>query len=425
MATGRGHDKAMQIIHAVRAACDPRSAMARAVKDRPPHCRRPAVIAAGKAAASMYEGYLDSSPEPASRFMVVPEGTPAPQWALRADHPLPTDRCIAAAKALIEFVRETKESGACDGFVVLLSGGSSALLTLPFENISLEQYASAIEYLLHSGRNIQEINTIRKHCEQLKGGRLAVLMHPMPCDAYLLSDVVGDDPSSIGSGPTVPDPTTMAKLHTFYKENELSPYGKHVHPLTRGLPETPKPGDPRLANSRYTIVGSNAIAVNAAVVCARRLGYTVPTPEIGVVEEAGAVGKRLGALARASDPNRAIILGGETVVLITNPGGRGGRNQHIALTAAIEIDGRRDITIASFATDGVDGRTDAAGAIVTGDTCRTAREHGLDPAAFRDRYDSYTFFDSLDQFGHEHLIRTGPTGTNVNDIAFALVHGPR
>lgn len=370
----------------------------------------------------MYEGFLESFPEPAARFMVVPEGTAAPSWALRADHPLPTQRCVAAAAALADFVRSIKERDSCDGFVVLLSGGASSLISLPFESIPLDRYAAAIEYLLGSGRSIQDINTIRKHCEQLKGGRLAALMHPFPCDSYLLSDVIGDDPSTIGSGPTVPDPTTMKELDAFCVCDEYSPYGEHVHPRTRGLPETPKPGDPRLAHARHTIVGSNLLAVNAAADCARKLGYAVPTPETGITGHALGEGQRLAGLAKSAPSGRAIVWGGETVVsIVKDSRGKGGRNQHMALAAAIEIDGRPHITIATFATDGVDGRTDAAGAVVTGDTCRLAREAGLDPRWSLDGCDSYTFFDSLDRGGHPHLIRTGPTGTNVNDIALALI----
>ncbi len=422
MSTSRGYEQAMHIIRTALAACDPSAAVAQAVKSHPPHCSRPAVIAIGKAAASMYGGLLTAFPGPASQFMVVPAGTAAPPWALRADHPLPTPRCLAAATALADFVRSAKEQNLCDGFVVLLSGGASSLITLPFPSISLDRYAHAIDFLLHSGRGIREINTIRKHCEQLKGGRLAALMHPLPCDAYLLSDVIGDDPSTIGSGPTVPDPTTMSELNTWFMWDEHSPYGEHIHPLTYGLPETPKPGDALLANSRHTIVGSNLLAVHAAVEAARSLGLGVSAPETGVVDDARIAGQRLATRAMSGPPNLAVVFGGETVVRVPRSLGRGGRNQHLALAAALEIEGRSNITIASFATDGVDGRTDAAGAIVTGDTCRVARSHGLDPEKSLLNCDSFTFFSALERLDHPHLIRTGPTGTNVNDIAIALVH---
>jgi hydroxypyruvate reductase len=416
-----GHAHALQIVQAVRAACDPRGAVARSLQTQSPRSHRPALIAVGKAAASMYRGFLDLFPEPQSRFMVVPEGTDAPPWAIRADHPLPTTRCLAAARALIEFVHQMKTNGACDGFIVLLSGGASSLLTLPFETIPLERYAPAIEHLLRSGLSIHELNTFRKHCEQLKGGRLGVLMHPLPCDAYLLSDVVGDNPSTIGSGPTVPDPTTLETFQTLLQQVRTSLFAEHLLTATAHLPETPKPGDPRLANSRHAIVGSNAMAIQAAAECARQLGYHPVTVETGVVGEAEAAGRRLGARASAAAPGEAIVLGGETVVSVRSPAGRGGRNQHLALAAAIEAEGHPNVTLATFATDGVDGPTDAAGAIVTGETCVIARAQGLDPARFLRESDSHTFFTLLDGHSHSHLIRTGPTGTNVNDIALALV----
>lgn len=163
------------------------------------------------------------------------------------------------------------------------------------------------------------------------------------------------------------------------------------------------------------------MAVQAAAECARQLGYHPVTAETGVVGEAEAAGRRLGSRASVAAPGEAIIWGGETVVSVRSPTGRGGRNQHLALASAIEVEGLPNVTIATFATDGVDGPTDAAGAIVNGDTCVTARAKGLDPATFLRECDSHTFFSLLEDHDHSYLMRTGPTGTNVNDIALALV----
>lgn len=413
------------ILAAVWRSCDPRPRVAEAVRKSPPRATRPGVIAVGKAAPAMLRGFRDAFTGPHEAIVVVPEGVPAPPGAIVSDHPYPTPRCVGAAQRVAAFV-EKVSSGVLpqDGFVVLLSGGASALLAWPYDEISIKDYAIATEEML--GLKIGQLNAIRKHCERLKGGKLAALMSPLPCDNYLLSDVIGDDPSTIGSGPTVPDPTTYKEAcEPFDWALEFTHAASVLYPLLkmgeRWHPETPKPGDPVFEHVRTTIVGSNSMAIEAAAGAARQLGFQVMTcPEVeGDAEWAG---RELARDIKGATPPAAVIYGGETRVL--NPGrkGKGGRNQEAALAAAIEISGGRGLAIAAFATDGVDGPTDAAGAVVTGGTRGCAEEHGLDALAALNRHDSYTFFGALERAGFPHLIRTGPTGTNANDILIALAY---
>src|SRR5262245_45715294 len=197
------------ILAAVRRGSDPRRCTAVAVRGAPPRAKRAAVIAVGKAALAMLQGFRDAWPGAHDAIVVVPQGVEAPPGAIVADHPIPTERCVRASQRTADFVR-TAATGLAghDGFVVLLSGGASALLTWPAPGIAIDDYAGAIEDVLRRGVNIHALNTIRKHCERLKGGRLGMMMAPLPCDTYVLSDVIGDDLSVVGSGPTVPDPTT-------------------------------------------------------------------------------------------------------------------------------------------------------------------------------------------------------------------------
>ena len=414
------------ILAAVRAAADPRGRTAQGVREHPPRGRRVAVIAVGKAAPAMLQGFRDSWGGEHDAVIVVPPGVAGPDGAIVADHPVPTQRSLRAAQRVAAFV-EAAASGATghDGFVVLLSGGASALLCWPVEGIGVEEYAAATRDML--GLEIRQLNAIRKHCERLKGGRLALTMGGLPCDNYLLSDVIGDDPSTIGSGPTVPDPTTFDEAREpFNYELEFTEAERVLLPhLREGAKrrdaETPKPGDPRLAAVRVGIVGGSAAAVQGACEAAAALGFGV-TSYRGVTGEAHWAGTELAREAALLGPPAALVYGGETTVRVGKKRGKGGRNQEVALAAALVIEGRRSIAVATFATDGVDGPTDAAGAVVTGRTCEQGRSAGLDPAQSLADHDSYSFFEALGRAGHPHLIKTGPTGSNVNDIAVALVY---
>jgi hydroxypyruvate reductase len=418
----------LNVIVSVRRASDPRGCVEAAVRQTPPAARYPAVVAVGKAAPAMLEGFRRSFVGEHDAILVVPEGVQAPKWAIVADHPIPTPRCVGAARKVESFIASIASgAGPHDGFVVLLSGGASALLTLPLPGIELQPYAEAIDELLRMGVGIQQLNMIRKHCELLKGGRMVVAMYPYPCDTYVLSDVVGDELSTVGSGPTVGDPTSFADAcKPFEWQLEFTVAAQVMEPfLADGMrgrhQETPKPGDPRLSRSRAMLVGSNSLAVNTAADELAQQRWTIATKRFGVTGEASTVGVEIAHWTREAIPQTALVFGGETTVNVDKRSGRGGRNQEAALAAAIELEGRDGVAVATFATDGIDGPTDAAGAIVTGETCRQARSIGLDPKEFLAAHDSFTFFEKLDRAGFPHLIKTGPTGTNVNDVAVALV----
>ena len=309
-----------------------------------------------------------------------------------------------------------------DTLLVLISGGASALMVAPADGISLDEKRATTDRLMREGADIHALNTVRKHLSQIKGGWLAARTRATTI-ALAISDVVGDDPSVIASGPTVADVSTFADALEFLRRCG----GESVYPaavvarLQRGaedgLPETPKPGDPRLARATTTIIGSRRDAMRGAADEARRLGYHVAAIDDAVVGEArGAAAAFVrDALARAATLPRpvAVIASGETTVHVKGKG-KGGRNQEFALAAAAAMP--RDAALASVGTDGVDGPTDAAGAIAGSTTLNRARAAGLDPQQYLDDNNVYAFFNALGD-----LIHTGPTGTNVGDLQLILL----
>lgn len=359
---------------------------------------------------------------------VVPErlarlDTPPQRFtAYPAAHPLPDERNVHAARQIAKVASQAKEG---DTLIALISGGGSAHLTLPVDDLWLDDLRGITEALQLAGAPITHLNMVRKHCELLKGGGLARLAHPASVWAFILSDVVGDPLDVIASGPTAPDPTTYADaldVLKYYNLLDVVPrVTEHLRAGARGeRPETVKPGDAVLAHVQNMLIGSNRLAVGAARRRAKEAGWNVVGYELGVEGEARVVG--MGLALRAHDlsgrPDRPCcwMMGGETTVTVHGEG-KGGRNQEVALAAALAIDGVENIAIASFATDGVDGPTAAAGAIVTGQTCARAREMGLDPQEYLNNNNSYVFFQQVGE-----LIQLGPTGTNVNDIVVALVY---
>jgi hydroxypyruvate reductase len=315
---------------------------------------------------------------------------------------------------------------AIDHVLLLLSGGGSALLTLPAPGLDLDDVRQLTELLLLSGASIQELNAVRKHVETLKGGRLAALAAPARLTALILSDVVGDPLDAIASGPASPDPTTFADaVHVLRSRGVWGkvPDAVRAH-LVRGEQgdeaETPKPGDPAFSQVRLRIVGNAALAALRAAEEAGRLGYDAHVDSTVVTGEARHVGERLAARASAlpvSGRATCAVSAGETTVTVRG-NGRGGRNQELALAAARHLDGHADVLVLSAGTDGLDGPTDAAGALATGTTAARAREQGLDLDAHLERNDSYAFFDALGD-----LVRTGPTGTNVMDLMLVMTAG--
>jgi glycerate-2-kinase len=338
-------------------------------------------------------------------------------------HPVPNEASVAAGLQALEM------AAAAEGepLVVLLSGGASALLVAPADRLALATKQAVTSRLLRAGADIHELNTVRKHLSRIKGGQLAAA-HPGPTLAFAISDVVGDDLSVIASGPTVGDPTRFADaLAVLDHRGGRQAYPQEaVNLLERGArgewPETPKPGDPALARATTRVIGSSRDLLGAAAASASELGYQVVTltePVTGEARTAASVVVPL-MLERAREPRAptAVLSAGETTVRVTGRG-RGGRNQEFALASIDLLAGIRGTALASVGSDGVDGPTDAAGAIVTSDSAARARRAGLAPARFLAENDSYRFFEALSD-----LVRTGPTGTNVGDFQVLLFHPP-
>ncbi len=332
-------------------------------------------------------------------------------------HPVPNERGAVGARAIEQLA---DKMGVGDTLLCLVSGGASSLMTLPAEGITVDEMASATTLLLRTGATIHELNCVRKHLDRLKGGRLAALAFPARVVTLVLSDVVGDSLSTIASGPTVGDSTTVASAIAILKSHgvwDRLPESVREH-LVSGTDESLKPGDPRLATSDSYIIGSNVNAADAARAHAASLGYAARVVTTSMTGEAARVGADIARdiqaeFARESRPV-ALIYAGETTVTVRG-NGTGGRNQELVLGAAIALDGTHGTAIASLGTDGVDGPTDAAGAVADGESMARARALHLDPAATLSANDTHAFWKALGA-----LVRTGPTGTNVMDIAVAL-----
>ena len=392
------------------------------------------LIAIGKAAVLMAGAVLDRLGDRIAAGVIVtrhagdyhaPDGV----RLIEAGHPVPDANSIAGARAIENLLRDVTPR---DVVLCVISGGGSALVTLPVEGITLDDLQATTGLLLRSGATVHELNAIRKHLDRIKGGGLARMAHGAKVIALILSDVVGDDLSVIASGPTAPDPSTFADAWRVIEQFNLADkvprsVMAHLEAGRRGtVPETPKPGDPLFDSIRNIVVGSNRLAVEAAEQAARSFGFNTLVLSTFVQGEARDVAKVAAAIAREIDRHNrpvarpaCVIWGGETTVTVRGQG-QGGRNQELALSAALGIDGLRDACLVTLATDGVDGPTDAAGAIVTGETLARAREVGLDAEKYLAKNDSYRFFQDLssDPTG---LIRIGPTGTNVNDVLFLFM----
>jgi glycerate 2-kinase len=320
-----------------------------------------------------------------------------------AGHPIPDERGHQGALRILEIARA---AGPRDLLICVISGGASALLPAPLAGNSLAAKQAITQQLLLSGANIHELNAVRKHMSAIKGGRLAAAAYPAHVLGLILSDVIGDDLDVIGSGPTVGDPSMAVEA-----ECVLRKYGVSAGPLE----ETPKPGDPRLARVQNLIVGSNRLAMDAAASKAKELGYRTLVLSSSIDGETRDIARMHAAIAREIRARPACILsGGETTVTVRGKG-LGGRNQEFVLAAAIALAGH-PCTIFSAGTDGLDGPTDAAGAIADEKTLARAQVLKLDAREFLRDNDSYHFFEPLDA-----LVKTGPTGTNVMDVRILLI----
>ena len=387
------------------------------------------LIGAGKAGQPMAEAAQEFFGDRISEGMVIVKDGYTKKSSLskrikivEAGHPLPDQRGVNATQ---EIIKHLQNSTANDLVICLISGGGSALLVSPVEGVLLDELQHLTELLLASGATINEINTLRKHLDRVKGGQLARIASPARVLCLILSDVVGDPLDVIASGPTVPDPSTYqdaVDILVRYAILEQVPTSIRTH-LELGqqgnIPETPKPGDHFFSNVHNMIVGSNHTATQAAISQAKIEGFNTLTLTNYMQGEASQVGKFLGsvlrqlALQNQPIPRPAcVIVGGETTVTIKG-NGMGGRNQELALGAVAELDGLKDIALITLTTDGGDGPSDAAGAVVTGDTLSRAKSMGLEPEEYLANNDSYNYFSPL-----EDLLRIGPTRTNVNDLTF-------
>jgi hydroxypyruvate reductase len=365
------------------------------------------VIGAGKASARMAQALQHLlGTRITDGWVNVPDGNAVRLRRIvlhEAGHPIPDQRGVEGARRITEIARDSSRR---DLLICAISGGASALMPLPAPGVTLARKKEITRRLLASGANIHEINTVRKHMSAIKGGHLVALAHPATVIALILSDVIGDDLSAIGSGPTAPDSTTCADAASVLKR-----YGIPSPPLM----ETPK----RPAAVQNLIVGSNRQSIDLAAKKARELGYRPIVLSTTIDGETRDIARMHAALAReaiARGHRRICFLsGGETTVTIRGKG-LGGRNQEFVLAATIALEKTSGATIFSAGTDGIDGPTDAAGAIADSSTLLRASRLKLDPRSFLDNNDSYRFFERLGG-----LVKTGPTGTNVMDVRILLV----
>jgi hydroxypyruvate reductase len=340
-------------------------------------------------------------------------------------HPLPDAAGSGGARLMLDLLGKTASR---DLVLAVISGGASALLTLPAESISLADLQETTDLLLRIGATVVELNTVRKHLSLIKGGGLAREAAPATVVCLVLSDVVGDPLDVIGSGPTVPDPSTFADAWSVLERYDLAArVPAAVRERLRAgcagrIQETPKPGSDAFQRVHNMVVGSNRLAAEAAITAASIRAFNTLLLSTYVEGEARHVARVAAAIAKeVLSYNRPVprpaclVWGGETTVTVVGDG-LGGRNQELALAAAIALDGLPNVLLVALGTDGTDGPTDAAGAVATGETVARARALGLDPDQHLADNNAYPFFDKLDD-----LIRTGPTGTNVNDLLLLFV----
>ena len=390
------------------------------------------VLAAGKASLGMAVAGVErlAGRCAGGLAMVVPElaaGAEAGRLVragvevIAADHPRASERNVAAARRVAEFVERLEPT---DSLLVLLSGGASAHLTLPAPGLDLEVVAGVSAALMRAGAAIGELNAVRKHLEQLKGGRLAQRCRAGRIVALVLSDVIGDALDAIGSGPFAPDPTTFADaldvLGRWGVEGAAPRAGEFLRRGRGGeLAETPKPGEVCFTRVAHRVIARNDTALDASVRTLEAQGIGVESIRRGAAGEAAGLAAELVAQAQGGPAGsarpRAWILGGEPTVRVGRGTGTGGPAQELALAGARLISGADRTELLAFSTDGRDGPTDAAGALLRGETWGAIARTGLDPAGLLGNHDSHA---ALDRVGA--LIRTGPTGTNVNHVAVLL-----
>lgn len=394
----------------------------------PPHLPekpkgRVLIISAGKAAASMAHAVEQKWGDGLEGIAVTRYGHGKECQSIEvieAAHPVPDNRGEIAAKRLLEVANTLEED---DLLLCLISGGGSALLGLAADGLTFEDKKAINKALLASGAPIGEMNIVRKHLSAIKGGRLAKAAYPASILTMAISDVPGDDPSIIASGPTVPDESTSEQAIEIIDRYGISiPDHVRAH-LKSPLSETPKPGDEIFEKSEVVMVAKPADMVNSVCDKATSLGFNVINLGADIEGEASEVGKEQAQMAleyqaklKAGDKPIAIISGGETTVTIEGEGGKGGRNCEYILSLAVALDGAESIHALACDTDGIDGSEDVAGAVITPDTLKRAQSAGYSAQEMLAKHDSYTMFQAIGD-----LYKTGPTLTNVNDLRIIYI----
>jgi glycerate 2-kinase len=409
-----------QMFDAAVIAAQP-SAVLLAFLPQPPKGRT-VVVGAGKASAAMARALEDHWPHPLTGCVVTRDGHAVPCRTIEiveASHPVPDERALMAGTRILEMVKDLTED---DLVIALISGGGSSLLSVPAPGLTLDDKQAINRSLLASGASIGEMNCVRKHLSAVKGGRLAAAAHPARVVSLLISDVPGDDPSVIASGPTVADTTTFADALEILDKYGIREPEAAIRHLASASQETPKPNDLRLATAELAIIARPQASLDAAATVAAAGGLTPWILGDSIEGEARDVARVIGAIARQvarqGQPVAApcvLISGGETTVTIRG-NGRGGRNVEFLLALAIALDGEDGVWAIAGDTDGIDGAEETAGAIITPDTLQRARAKGMDPKAYLRNNDGHGFFEALgDQ------VVTGPTLTNVNDFRAVII----
>jgi len=407
------HDLARRMIAAALAAVDPERLAREELARRGE--RFEAAVAIGKAASALARGAREGLAPGARRLLIRPQGAPGlldPQWEQRTGgHPLPDRGSVEAGERLERWLGEIPAAP----LLALISGGGSACVEVPAAGLSLEDLVATQRALLASGLPIQKVNAVRKHLSRIKGGGAlrAAGDRPPRILALLLSDVPGDDPAALASGPFVADPTTYEEALAAVAGLDVpEAVRRHLEAGARGeIPETLKREDPRVETA---LLGSVRTAVAAVLAEVRRAGFQAVEGDLA--GEAAEAGRDLVARGRSLEAPVALVLGGETTVTLRGEAGSGGRNQELALAAARELAGGSGELVLALATDGVDGPTRSAGALVDGSTWEAVRRAGADPEAALARHDSRTALARVPGA----LLETGPTGTNVGDLAVYL-----
>jgi hydroxypyruvate reductase len=407
---------------AVRAA-DPAACVAPALPERPRG--RTIVIGAGKASAAMAQAVERAWDGSLEGLVVTRYGHAAPCERIRiveAAHPVPDAAGLAAAQGILNLVSNLT---ADDLVLALISGGGSSLLSLPAAGLTLADKQAVNRALLRSGATIHEMNCVRKHLSAVKGGRLAAAVAPGRLVTLVISDVPGDDPSVIASGPTVPDHTTREDALAIVRRYRIDVPGV-VERLSNPASETPKPGDPAFERAEIRMIATPMMSLNAAAAVAREAGYMPLLLGDAIEGEAREVGTVHAGIARsvlshgAPLPAPAVLLsGGETTVTLRGQGGRGGRNTEFLLGLALGLQGLEGVAALAADTDGIDGSESNAGAVLFPDTLERIRARGEDPRALQDRNEAYAAFELA-----EGLVVSGPTLTNVNDFRAILIGEP-